>query len=360
MNNYKLNAHLIRKPDSSELRAEPCEVVRWIPISKEEFRNILDNPLQDNPTVMAARGLMYSDKNSAHCIMLLEEGGNDGIIVEGEGYDYPRYACFVPNARALYEDHFMTDSERELRNRIKLAAEKALEQVFADGDADINSTALIDEDDMSWLVKGAIIERLNQHPGIKEARCLYPWITEQPDIDIKTEPLKEVKFYCPLKIIQIPEEEDEWYNFCDEPEEISSCDVVRAVMDINLAIEEYASPYEEYRGIMTYLGDREQLGKVYSIFPSVEKIGDYLYGVYTCGIYDDLESYELEALRDELIGQSSDGWGEGFEQKEILTDECGKIYVSFYGASEWSMKTEKEMGIPVTEAQSLDDGDISM
>lgn len=76
------------------------------------------------------------------------------------------YACFVPNARAMYEDHFMTDSERELHRRIKNAADKVLEEVFADKNADINSTALIDEDDMSWLVKSAIVERLNQHPGI--------------------------------------------------------------------------------------------------------------------------------------------------------------------------------------------------
>ena len=83
-----------------------------------------------------------------------------------------------------------------------------------------------------WLVKSAIVERLNQHPGINEARCLYPWITEQPDIDIKTEPLKEIKFYCPLKIMQIPEEEDEWENCSDEPEELPSYCAISAAGDI--------------------------------------------------------------------------------------------------------------------------------
>lgn len=108
---------------------------------------------------------------------------------------------------------------------------------------------------------------------------------------------------------------------------------------------------------MAYLGDREMLGKVYSIFPSVERQGDDLVGVFTCQLYDDLDRYELEALRSELSGQASDGWGEGFEQREIETDDCGKLYVSFYGEPNWSMKTE-EMNIPDTEVQSLDDGDI--
>ena len=56
----------------------------------------------------------------------------------------------------------------------------------------------------------------------------------------------------------------------------------------------------------------------------------------------------------------NDGWGEGFEQQEIETDDFGKLYISFYGAPNWSMKSEEEMDIPDTEVQNLDDGDISM
>ena len=179
-------------------------------------------------------------------------------------------------------------------------------------------------------------------------------------LDLKVKPLKEVKFYCPLKIAQISEEDDEWEDYSDEPVDLPSYCAVTAAGDINLAIEEYASSCEETRGIMAYLGDREQLGKVYSIFPSVERIDNDLYGVFTCQLYDDLDSYELEALRLELSGQASDGWGEGFEQREIETDDCGKLYVSFYGAPNWSMKTEEELGIPANEVQDLDDGDISM
>ena len=79
-----------------------------------------------------------------------------------------------------------------------------------------------------------------------------------------------------------------------------------------------------------------------------------------CRVYGELTPGELEKLKDYVTGQASDGWGEGFEQQEIDTDDCGKLYVSFYGAPNWSMKTEEEMGIPANEVQDLDDGDISM
>ena len=362
MNNYRLYAKLFHKPDSSNLKAEPCEVEKWIPISHWNFEQIKQNPLQDLDVIKAYRSKMFYDNGTTHCIMLLDDCGNDGILVESEGYDYPRFACFVPDARTLYEEHLMTNAERELRGLIRTAVDKTLETVFADEDAEIFSADLIDEDEVSRLVKTAIVERLNQHPGINEARCLSPWIPEQPDIDIKTEPLKKIKFYCPLKIMQIPDEDDymDLDDYDGEPEDLPSYCAVSAAGDINLAIEEYASPCEEDRGIMAYLGGREMLGKVYSIFPSVEKMDNDLWGVFECKVFDDLDSYELEALRSELSGQASDGWGEGFEQQEIDTDDCGKLYVSFYGAPNWSMKTEEELGIPANEVQDLDDGDISM
>lgn len=362
MDNYKLYANLIRKPDSSDFNARPCEIEKWIPISHWDFEQIKQNPLKDLDVIKAYKDLMFCDNEANHCIMLLDDCGSDGILVESEGYDYPRYSCFVPDARAMYEAHLTTDAERELRGLIRIAAGKALEQVFADEDADIYSSTLIDEDEVSRLVKTAIVERLNQHPGINEARCLSPWIPEQPDIDIKTEPLKKIKFYCPLKIMQIPDEDDymDLDDYDGEPEDLPSYCALTAAGDINIAVEEYASPCEEDRGIMAYLGDREMLGKVYSIFPSVEKMDNDLWGVFECKVYDDLDSYELEALRSELSGQASDGWGEGFEQQEIYTDDCGKLYVSFYGAPNWAMKTEEELGIPANEVQDLDDGDISM
>ena len=111
---------------------------------------------------------------------------------------------------------------------------------------------------------------------------------------------------------------------------------------ISSAIEAYQRDEEENRGIMAYLGDRKRFSdKVYSIFPSVEKVGDRLMGVFTCQICGELDSYEYDELLHELSGQASDGWGEGFEQRDIHTSE-GDIYVSFYDTcGAWELMTEK-------------------
>lgn len=42
------------------------------------------------------------------------------------------------------------------------------------------------------------------------------------------------------------------------------------------------------------------------------------------------------------VGQNSDGYGEGFEQRPIKTPD-GEIYVSFWDSENYSMKLEQEM-----------------
>ena len=90
MDNYKLYANLIRKPDTSDFNARPCVVEKWIPLSHWSFEQIKQNPLQDLDVIKAYRDIMFCDNEANHCIMLLDGFGNDGILVESEGYDYPR------------------------------------------------------------------------------------------------------------------------------------------------------------------------------------------------------------------------------------------------------------------------------
>ncbi len=37
--------------------------------------------------------------------------GNDGILVDTQGYDYPRYSAFIPNARQIVENFVQSETE---------------------------------------------------------------------------------------------------------------------------------------------------------------------------------------------------------------------------------------------------------
>lgn len=76
--------------------------------------------------------------------------------------------------------------------------------------------------------------------------------------------------------------------------------------------------------------------KVSSAVVSVKLEEEVLYGCTTLKLYDFLESNELNELCEYITGQYSDGWGEGFEQRDIKVDG-GTLNIHFWqsGSSEF-------------------------
>lgn len=61
--------------------------------------------------------------------------------------------------------------------------------------------------------------------------------------------------------------------------------------------------------------------KVEHAIISVENVEGVLYGCTTLQLKEYLESWELREMCEYIIGQYSDGWGEGFEQRDIQVDD---------------------------------------
>lgn len=61
-----------------------------------------------------------------------------------------------------------------------------------------------------------------------------------------------------------------------------------------------------------------------------------------CQISGELSAEELAALKKYISGQASDGWGEGFEQREIALDGGRELYVHLWQDEDWSIRTEQE------------------
>ncbi|WP_343082721.1 hypothetical protein [Blautia producta] len=66
---------------------------------------------------------------------------------------------------------------------------------------------------------------------------------------------------------------------------------------------------------------------------SVKNVDGVLYGCTTLQLKEYLDTQELHELCDYITGQYSDGWGEGFEQREIPV-EGGCLYVHFWQGHE--------------------------
>ena len=100
--------------------------------------------------------------------------------------------------------------------------------------------------------------------------------------------------------------------------------------------------------LMPYFSEQRTPGvkaKVLSAIPSVELRDGELMGCTTVRLKEPLNDVEMKVLQKYLWGQFSDGWGEGFEQREIQTAD-GVLYVHFWDAEPFSFEV-----VPVQPAE---------
>jgi len=87
-----------RKAD--HLPVEKVQIDAIVELTPEQFRQFSQNMAADQDFISANIGHMFQDDTSAkHCLLVLGEIDQHGILVESEGYGCARYAAWLPNAR---------------------------------------------------------------------------------------------------------------------------------------------------------------------------------------------------------------------------------------------------------------------
>ena len=95
-----MKVNFVRKPTPSEIYPQDEFIIeKVVRLSKEEFENLLKEPLKDRDYVIENKELMYEDKDGfMHCIYVVADDYDYGILIESEGSDYPRYTAYLPKA----------------------------------------------------------------------------------------------------------------------------------------------------------------------------------------------------------------------------------------------------------------------
>ena len=145
----------------------------------------------------------------------------------------------------------------------------------------------------------------------------------------------KLAFYCPL-VGQLDDGE------CDEYIDVGSGFLAAYQDQIEQGIANEQAP--EMGDMAQYL-DRNAgvAAKLVSAVWTVEEMDGRLLGRIDCHLKEPLTAEEMADLQEEIIGQCSDGLGEGFEQRPISTDE-GDLYVSYWqSGDDYFLCTEDEL-----------------
>ena len=139
-------------------------------------------------------------------------------------------------------------------------------------------------------------------------------------------------FYCPLQATIIDENDNEW-NITQEDLPVYENEIQLKIEDCQQADMDMAA----------YIGKHANMrDKLLYVEWSVENRNDRLYGKISCYFSAPLSTEETERLKDAIIGQNADGFGEGFEQQGIKTED-GEIHVSLWNHEEYFLKSSEEM-----------------
>lgn len=146
------------------------------------------------------------------------------------------------------------------------------------------------------------------------------------------------RFYFPLTVGIRARGEYDWSDDCEERDG-TYADKYRG------EIERKFDGYNDY-DMVDYFDESDSetaKSKLQSMIWGFESVRGCLYGKVDVTLSEELTEDEVDAVKDYICGQNSDGLGEGFEQQEIRTSYDEEIYVSFwhYGDDYW-IYDEKE------------------
>lgn len=325
-----LNANMVCKAD--RFVPKKCAVEKVIEVSDTEFKTFIENPMKRNYYLPQYKDLMGYYDDTYHGVLFVNMENGDGLLVNSEGYDYARYSQYIPNARGIIQSHEQTQSIGYLIARIENCIDSRFEQNANEGKFGIPLADLMEEIDADEIVVDCASERLSDDPRVADCELTHN------SLEVTKRELVETRLYCPLRI-EMESEDGGGYL-----EEICSANYIDYDDEINENIRKDINCDNDAvkRGLAAYMHNDHLDQKVHSIMPGVETRSGELYGVIIVKSYGELKKNELTDLISDLTGQLSDGWGEGFEQREIKIGG-DNVYISFWNSSNYYLKPESEV-----------------
>lgn len=98
---------MIRK--TNEFEVSECVIEKLIVLSEEKYRFFKTHLLEDQDVISDNKDVMFmapseEGKYISHCLLVMGEESQDGVLVRSEGSNYARYASYQPHMRSYLKE----------------------------------------------------------------------------------------------------------------------------------------------------------------------------------------------------------------------------------------------------------------
>ena len=134
-----------------------CEIEKVIHLSDSDFARFQQTLLDNYDFLREHAELMRVENGVTHCLLVVGESFEDGILVNSEGSDYARYAAYFPNAKSFLLTQGQTQQVEQAKAPVEAASSSAV--------GGISAALLAYGEKMNKIIDKAILEALECHDG---------------------------------------------------------------------------------------------------------------------------------------------------------------------------------------------------
>ena len=103
--------------DVDEIRTDDCKIEAVVVLDAEEFEDFRRRLFVARDFIADNRDYMYLDRNGiSHCLLVLGEGQQDGILVDSGLSQHAKFTSFLPNAVDFMKKQIKMMADELLRN----------------------------------------------------------------------------------------------------------------------------------------------------------------------------------------------------------------------------------------------------
>lgn len=95
----RIKANLLYKPGNFQM--DDCQIEKVVELTYEEFCELKITPGVDQAFIVENKSYMFNKDGIIHCLLALSQTSHDGVLIDAEGYNYPRYGAYIPGMRDI-------------------------------------------------------------------------------------------------------------------------------------------------------------------------------------------------------------------------------------------------------------------